>query len=70
MSKEGFSFLSEINKFSKMNQKTRSLIKGIAVLVVLLAVLMELQFVLIPALSPYKLWLVVIAFAMVLFTTK
>jgi hypothetical protein len=53
-----------------MNQKTRSLIKGIAVLVVLLAVLMELQFVLIPALSPYKLWLVVIAFAMVLFTTR
>ena len=53
-----------------MNQKTRSLIKGIAVLIVLLAVLMELQFVLIPAFSPYKLWLVVIAFAMVLFTTR
>jgi hypothetical protein len=30
----------------------------------------RLQFVLIPALSPYKLWLVVIAFAMVLFTTR
>ena len=53
-----------------MNPKTRSLIKGIAVLIVLLAVLMEMQVVLIPTLAPYKLWLVVIAFAMVLFTTK
>jgi hypothetical protein len=53
-----------------MTPKTRSLIKGIAVLIVLLAVLMEMQFVQIPTLSPYKLWLVVIAFAMILFTTK
>lgn len=53
-----------------MNQKTRSLIKGVAVLIVLLAVLMELQIVYIPALSAYKFWLVVIAFAMILFTGK
>jgi hypothetical protein len=53
-----------------MTPKTRSLIKGIAVLIVLLAVLIEMQFVHIPTLYSYKLWLVVIAFAMILFTTK
>lgn len=52
-----------------MSNKTRNIIKGIAVLLVLLAVMMQMQWVLIPALAVYKFWMVVIAFALVLITS-
>ncbi|WKZ60728.1 MAG: hypothetical protein QY309_04435 [Cyclobacteriaceae bacterium] len=53
-----------------MSNKTRNIIKGIAVLLVLLAVMMQMQWVLIPALAVYKFWMVVIAFALVLITSR
>lgn len=53
-----------------MNNKTRSILKVIAVLLVLLAVLMDLKIVIIPALAIYKFWLVVIAFGMLLIGSK
>lgn len=53
-----------------MSQRTRSIIKLIAVLIVLLIVLGELSIVIIPFLAPYKFWLMVIAFMMVLISSK
>ncbi len=53
-----------------MKYKTRSLVKGLAVLIVLLAVLMELEILIVPELMAYKLWLVVIGFAMLLVISR
>ena len=61
--------LSPINKII-MSNRTRSIIKAVAVVVVLLAVVMQLQWVIIPSISVYKFWLVVIAFGLLLISTK
>ena len=53
-----------------MSNKTRSILKGIAVVIVLLAVLMQLQVVIIPFLVPYKFWMVVIGFGFMLAGSK
>jgi hypothetical protein len=53
-----------------MSNKTRSILKAIAVLLVLLAVLMELKIVIIPAIAIYKFWLVVIGFGLLLVGSK
>jgi hypothetical protein len=53
-----------------MSNKTRSILKAFAVILVLLAVLMQLSMVIIPALSAYKFWFVVIAFGLVLITSR
>lgn len=53
-----------------MSNKTRSILKAIAVLLVLLAVLMELSVIIIPGLIAYKLWIVVIAFGLLLIGSK
>ncbi|HRJ29099.1 MAG: hypothetical protein KF846_05370 [Cyclobacteriaceae bacterium] len=53
-----------------MSNKNRNIIKGIAVLLVLLAVMMQMQWVVIPAIVAYKFWLVVIAFGLVLVASK
>jgi hypothetical protein len=53
-----------------MNNKMRSMLKVIAVLLVLLAVLMELHVVSIPSLLRAKFWMVVVAFGLMLITTK
>jgi hypothetical protein len=53
-----------------MGNKTRSILKGIAVVLVLLAVVMQLGWVLIPSISVYKFWFVVIAFGMLLISSK
>ena len=49
-----------------MSNKTRSVLKGIAVIIVLLAVLMHLGTISIPAVNNYRFWMVVISFAVVL----
>ena len=49
-----------------MSQKTKLILKFTAVIVVLLALGMHLQFVMIPALNTSKFWLVVGAFALLL----
>jgi hypothetical protein len=53
-----------------MSNKTRSILKAIAVILVLLCVMMQLQWVVIPAIAGYKFWIVVIAFATVLIASK
>lgn len=53
-----------------MSNKTRSVLKAIAVIFVLLAVVMKLGYVSIPALVAYTFWMVVIGFAMVLIASK
>jgi len=53
-----------------MSNKTRSILKAIAVVIVLLAVAMQLQWVIIPAISIYRFWLVVIAFGVMLISSK
>jgi hypothetical protein len=53
-----------------MSNKTRSILKGIAVIIVLLAVLMQLQIVIVPFLVPYKFWMVVISFGLLLISSK
>ncbi|MBL7871546.1 MAG: hypothetical protein JNM78_08040 [Cyclobacteriaceae bacterium] len=53
-----------------MSNKTRSILKGVAVILVLLAVLMELKIIIIPAFVAYKLWIVVIAFGLLLIGSK
>jgi hypothetical protein len=53
-----------------MSNKTRSILKAIAVILVLLAVLMELKIVLIPAIAVYKFWIVFIAFGLMLVGSK
>lgn len=53
-----------------MSNKTRSILKAIAVTIVLLAVLMELKIVIIPAIAVYKFWMVVVAFGVMLISSK
>jgi len=53
-----------------MSNKTRSIIKGIAVILVLLAVLMQMSWIIIPAISVYKFWIVVISFGLLLIASK
>jgi len=53
-----------------MNNKVRSLLRVLAVLLVLLAVLMQLDIVWIKQLSEMKFWMVVIAFGLMLITSK
>jgi hypothetical protein len=53
-----------------MSNRTRSIIKAAAVVIVLLAVVMQLQWVIVPSISVYKFWLVVIAFGMLLISSK
>ncbi len=56
--------------FKIMSNKTRSILKAIAVVIVLLAVAMQLQWVIIPSISIYRFWLVVIAFGVMLISSK
>lgn len=53
-----------------MSNKTRSILKAIAVILVLLAVVMKLGYVSIPALTAYIFWIVVISFSVVLIASK
>lgn len=48
----------------------RSALRIVAVLLVLLAVLMQLDIVIIPSLNPIKFWMVVIAFCLMVVSSK
>ena len=51
-----------------MSQKTKLTLRLVAVMIVLLALGMQLQFVIIPALSAYNFWLAFGAFALLFIT--
>ena len=53
-----------------MSNRTRSILKAVAVIIVLLCVAMQLQWVIIPSISIYKFWLVIIAFGVLLVSSK
>jgi hypothetical protein len=53
-----------------MSNKARSIIKATAVILVLLMVLMHLGWLVIPVVVPYKFWIVVIAFGLLLIGGK
>ncbi len=53
-----------------MSNKTRSILRAIAVVIVLLAVLMDLQIVIIPAIAVYKFWIVIAAFGIMIISSK
>jgi hypothetical protein len=53
-----------------MSNKTRSVLKGVAIALVVLAIIMHMSWVIVPLISPYKFWMVVSAFAMLLVVSK
>ena len=53
-----------------MSRKNKNLLKGISVLIVLLAVLMQLGYVSIVFLNAYKFWMLVIAYALLLVSSR
>jgi hypothetical protein len=53
-----------------MSNKTRSVIKAISVLLVLVAVAMRLHWIIIPAISEYVFWIVIVAFGLLLISSK
>lgn len=53
-----------------MSNKTRSVLRIIAVVLVLLAVMMHIGWLAIPSLSAYRFWLVVIGFGVLLISSR
>jgi hypothetical protein len=53
-----------------MSNKTRSVLKGIAIFLVLLAIVMNQRWIIIPALYGYVFWMVVVAFGLLLVSSK
>jgi len=53
-----------------MSNKTRSILKIAAIVLVLLAIMMQLGWIVIPAIIGYKFWIVVIAFGLLLIGAK
>jgi hypothetical protein len=53
-----------------MSNKTRSILKITAIVLVLLAIMMQLGWIVIPAIAGYKFWIVVIAFGLLLIGAK
>jgi hypothetical protein len=53
-----------------MSNKTRSVIKAISVLLVLVSVAMQLRWIIIPSLSAYVFWIVIAAFGLLLVSSK
>ena len=53
-----------------MDNKTKSTLKLLAVIIVILMVAMQLGWIIIPFLVPYKFWLMVLAFGLMLIAGK
>ncbi len=53
-----------------MSNKTRSLLKGVAVLIVLVAVLIHLDYISIKYVDPNRFWMVVVGFGLLLIGSK
>lgn len=53
-----------------MNRKTRFLIRFLSILLVLVAVLIELGTISIPVLAPYKFWMTVLGFGLLLISAR
>ncbi|HTJ52744.1 MAG TPA: hypothetical protein VL443_24980 [Cyclobacteriaceae bacterium] len=53
-----------------MSNKTRNILKAVAVILVLLTLLMHFSVIIIPAISVYKYWIVVASFVLLLVSSK
>lgn len=53
-----------------MNNKTRSMLKALAVIVVLVAVLLETGILNLPSLLRYSFWMVVVSFGVLLISSR
>jgi len=53
-----------------MSQKTRLTLRIVSILIVFLAVGMQLQFIIIPAVTAHKFWLIVGSFILLLITNN
>lgn len=53
-----------------MSRKSRNLIKLVAIVLILVLVFMEIGVIAIPVIVPYMFWLSVVAFGMVLITSR
>ena len=53
-----------------MSRKTRSILKALSVLLVLLGVLIQMDYVSIVFLDPHRFWLVVLGYAILLTTSR
>ena len=53
-----------------MSNRTRSILKATAVVLVILAVCMEVRWIIIPVIDAYKFWIVLLAFGLLLLSSK
>jgi len=53
-----------------MSNRTRSILKIAAIILVALTLVMRFHWVIVPAISPYQYWIVVVAFGMLLISSK
>jgi len=53
-----------------MDNKTRSILKVVAVILVIAAVMMQIGWLYLPVLIAYKFWLVILAFGLLLISSK
>jgi hypothetical protein len=53
-----------------MSNKTKALLKGASIILAILVILMELEFINIPVLDPHKIWMMVISYGILLVSTK
>lgn len=53
-----------------MSNKTKALLKGISIIIAILVILMELDFISIPVLNPHKIWMLVISYGILLVSSK
>jgi hypothetical protein len=57
-------------KNTSMDKRTRSILKTIAILLVLVAVLVDLDVLVLDAVEPYKLWMTVLGFGILLLVSR
>ena len=53
-----------------MSNKTRSILKGIAFVLVILAVCMEFRWIIIPVIHAYRFWIVLLGFGLLSLSSK
>jgi hypothetical protein len=53
-----------------MSNKTRNVLKAIAVLLVMISVAMKLGWIIIPSVAGYLFWIVIVSFGLLLISSK
>jgi hypothetical protein len=53
-----------------MSNKTRALLKGASIIIAILAILIELEFISVPVLNPHIIWMMVISYGILLVSSR